>query len=192
MLTYSVDETGQRRPNTFRAEDLLTARFVEAIEGKPRTFLFLADKSRIDSEGENSPWNNLAETLRYQNIQLTPANLAGLTEIPAEVNGLAIIAPKYDFTEEEIATLEAYWNSPRSALLILLEPGECPPNLRTFLRAKGVTPRRDRIITKDANRLITTARGNFTSGIPFPQRPRRPGSRLRGCIIFPRSPRKRR
>ena len=167
MLTYAVDEKGQRRPENFRAEDLLTARLVEAVEGKPRNFLFLADKSRIDAEGENSPWNNLATTLRYQNIQLTPANLSGRTEIPEEVNGLAIIAPKYDFTPEEIATLEAYWNTPRSALLILLEPGQCPPNLRTFLRSKGVTPRRDRIITKSDNRLITTARGTFTQGIPF-------------------------
>ena len=167
MLTYATDETGQRRPDTFRAEDLLTARLVEAVEGKPRTFLFLADKSRIDSEGENSPWNNLATTLRYQNIQLTPANLAGMKAIPEGVNGLAIIAPKYDFTEEEIATLETYWNTPRSALLILLEGGQCPPNLRIFLRSKGITPRLDRIITKDANRLISTARGNFTAGIPF-------------------------
>lgn len=167
MLTYAKDDAGQRRPDTFRGESLLTSRLVEAIEGKPRTFLFLADKSRIDSEGENSPWNNLAETLRYQNIQLTPVNLSDLGTVPDAVDGLAIIAPKYDFTEADIATLEAYWNTPRSALLIMLEAGQCPPNLRTFLRAKGVTPRRDRIITKDSNRLITTARGNFTVGIPF-------------------------
>jgi len=167
MVTYAIDESGQRRPDTFRGEDLLTARLVEAIEGKPRDFLFLADKSRIDSEGENSPWNNLAATLRYQNIRLIPANLAGLSEIPPEVEGLAIIAPKYDFTDEEIETLEAYWNTPRAALLVMLEPGECPPKLRTFLRSKGITPRRDRIISKDANRIIATARGQFTEGIPF-------------------------
>ncbi|MBC7979619.1 MAG: Gldg family protein [Armatimonadetes bacterium] len=167
MLTYATDEKGQRRPDTFRAEDILTARLVEAIEGKPRTFLFLADKSRIDSEGENSPWNHLAATLRYQNIQLKPANLAGLSEIPGEINGLAIIAPKYDFTDEEIKTLERYWNTPRAALLILLTPGECPPQLRTFLRTKGITPRRDRIISKDSDRVITNARGNFTAGIDF-------------------------
>ena len=169
MVTYAVDENGQRRPEAFRAEDLLTARLVEAIEGKPRTLLFLADKSRIDAEGENSPWNNLTTTLRYQNIRLAPANLAGLAEIPEEVNGIAIIAPKYDFTEQEIAVLEAYWNTPRSAILVLLNPGECPPNLRIFLRSKGITPRRDRIITKDGNRLSTTARGHFSLGIPFLQ-----------------------
>ena len=48
-----------------------------------------------------------------------------------------------------------------------MEAGQCPPNLRIFLRSKGITPRHDRIITKDANRLITTVRGNFTAGIPF-------------------------
>lgn len=167
MLTYAMDEKGQRRPEAFRAEELLTARLVEAIEGKPRTFLFLADKSRIDSEGENSPWNNLSATLRYQNIQLLPTNLAGLAAVPESVNGIAIIAPKYDFTDEEIETLETYWSQPRSAILILLEPGECPPKLRIFLRSKGVTPRRDRIIGKSDGRLITTARGQFTAGIPF-------------------------
>jgi hypothetical protein len=167
MLTYAMDAKGQRRPDAFRAEDLLTARLVEAIEGKPRNFLFLADKSRVDTDGENSPWNNLAATLRYRNIRLTPANISDLTAIPEGVDGLAIVAPKYDFTEAEIATLEAYWNAPRAALLILLEAGQCPPNLRIFLRSKGVTPRRDRIITKSGERITTTTRGNFSEGIPF-------------------------
>ncbi len=167
MLTYATDAKGERRPEAFRGEDLLTARLVEAIEGKPRTFLFLADKSRIDSDGDNSPWNHLAATLRYQNIQLLPANLSGMKTVPEEVNGLAIVAPKYDFTEQEIATLDAYWNRPRAALLIMLASGECPPRLRTFLRSKGVTPRRDRIVSKNEGRITTTARGVFTGGTGF-------------------------
>lgn len=167
MLTYKMDAKGQRRPDVFRAEDLLTVRLIEAIEGKPRIFLFLADKSRVDAEGKNSPWNNLAATLRYRNIQLTPTNLSDLDTIPKGIEGVAIVAPKYDFTDEEIATLEAYWNSPGSAILLLLEAGQCPPNLRIFLRSKGVTPRRDRIITKIDSRITTTARGNFSEGIPF-------------------------
>lgn len=167
MITYKVDEKEQRRPDKFRGEDLLTARLVEGIEGKPRTLLFLADKSRIESEGDDSPWSNLSTILRYQNIQIKPVNLAGLKEIPNDAHGVALVAPKYDFTDEEISILEAYWNKPRSALLILLESGECPPKLKTFLRSKGVTPRNDRVITKDATRVITAARGNFTAGISF-------------------------
>lgn len=167
MITYAVDENGQRRPDKFRGEDLLTARLVESIEGKPRTLLFLADKSRIGSEGEDSPWNNLSSVLRYQNIQIKPVNLAGLQAIPSDAHGVALVAPKYDFTDQEIAILENYWNTPRSALLILLESGECPPKLKTFLRSKGVTPRNDRVITKDTDRVITAARGNFVAGISF-------------------------
>lgn len=167
MITYAVDESRQRRPDQFCGEDLLTSRLVESIEGKPKKLLFLADKSRIDSEGENSPWANLSTILRYQNIQITPVNIAGMKEIDEDVQGLALVAPKYDFTDQEIATLEAYWSRPRSAFLILLDSGECPPKLKTFLRSKGVTPRNDRIVTKDASRVITTARGNFTPGISF-------------------------
>ncbi|MFN9025198.1 MAG: Gldg family protein, partial [Akkermansiaceae bacterium] len=137
MITYAVDEKDQRRPDKFRGEDLLTSRLVESIEGKPKTLLFLADKSRVDADGEDSPWNNLSKVLLYQNIQLKPVNLAGLKEIPVDVNGVALIAPTYDFTDEEIATLEAYWSAPKAALLILLESGECPPKLKKFLRSKG-------------------------------------------------------
>ncbi|MFN7460165.1 MAG: Gldg family protein [Akkermansiaceae bacterium] len=167
MITYAVDEKDQRRPDKFRGEDLLTSRLVESIEGKPKTLLFLADKSRVDADGEDSPWNNLSKVLLYQNIQLKPENLAGLKEIPVDVNGVALIAPTYDFTDEEIATLEAYWSAPKAALLILLESGECPPKLKTFLRSKGLTPRKDRVITKEEMRVTTTVRGNFTSGISF-------------------------
>lgn len=167
MIAYMTDEKGQRRPDRFRGEDLLTARLVQAIEGKPKRLLFLADKSRIDTEDEDSPWGNLSNILRFQNIQIIPANLAGMENVPEDADGVVLIAPKYDFTDREITTLDAYWNQSGSALLILLESGECPPKLKAFLRAKGLTPRKDRVITKDGNRVITTVRGNFTFGIPF-------------------------
>jgi len=166
MVVYTTDK-GQRRPTAFQGEDVLTARLVEAIEGKPRKMLFLADKSRIDSEGENSPWKSLESTLRFQNIQLSGTELSGLTEIPADAEGIALVAPKYDFTDAEIAVLEKYWNRPRAAILVLLQAGEAPPKLRAFLRANGVTPRRDRIITRDHNRTITTARGLYTYNVDF-------------------------
>lgn len=166
MVVYSTDK-GQRRATAFQAEDVLTARLVEAIEGKPRKMLFLADKSRIDSEGENSPWKSLESTLRFQNIQLSGAELSSLKEIPADAEGIALVAPKYDFTDAEIAVLEKYWNRPRAAILVLLQAGEAPPKLRAFLRSNGVTPRRDRIVTRDHNHTITIARGLYTYNVDF-------------------------
>lgn len=166
MVVYTTDQ-GQRRPTGFKGEDILTARLVEAIEGRPRKMLFLSDKSRIDAEGENSPWKSLEETLRLQNIQLTAGELAGMKDIPQDTEGVALVAPKYDFTDEEMAVLERYWQRPRAALMVLLQAGETPAKLRAFLRTNGVTPRRDRVITKEGDKVLTNARGTYTYGVDF-------------------------
>jgi len=167
MVLYNTDQKGQRRPTGFRGEDVLTARLVESIEGRPRKIGFLADKSRIDSEGPDSPWTTLETTLRFQNIELTPINLSGLAAIPEDLEGLALVAPRYDLTDEEIAVLESYWNRSRASLLVILGAYDTPPKLRAFLRGNGVTPRRDRIITRDGERTISTVRGTFTYGVDF-------------------------
>jgi hypothetical protein len=160
----------QRKISGFQGEDILTARLVESIEGRSRKMLFLADKSRLDAEGENSPLASLDHTLQFQNVEMTGITLSGLSEIPADAEGIALVAPKYDFTDEEIAVLERYWNRPRAAILVLLKAGDAPPKLRAFLRGNGITPRRDRVMTvTDKKRIDTTARGFFTSGVPFTQ-----------------------
>jgi hypothetical protein len=158
---------GQRKITGFQGEDVLTARLVEAIEGRARKMVFLADKSQLDAEGENSPLNALHKTLLFQNVELSGINLSGLSEIPTDAEGVALVAPKYDLTDSELAVLEQYWNRPRAALLVLLKPGETPPKLRTFLRGYGVTPRRDRVISLTDKRINTTARGIFTYGVDF-------------------------
>ncbi|MEO7097894.1 MAG: Gldg family protein [Luteolibacter sp.] len=165
MAIYTTDK--QRKITGFQGEDILTARLVESIEGRPRKMYFLSDKSRIDADGDNSPWKSLENTLRFQNVQLKGINLSGLKEIPADAEGVALVAPKYDLTDEETAVLESYWNKPRAAMLVLLKAGETPPKLRTFLRGYGVTPRRDRIIGVDDKQITTTARGVFTYGVDF-------------------------
>lgn len=166
MTVYTTkDKT--RKITGFQGEDILTARLVESIEGKPRKMLFLADKSRIDADGDDSPWKALENTLRFQNVQLSAVNLSELKEIPEDAEGVALVAPKYDLTDTETTVLERYFNRPRAAILVLLKPGDTPPKLRTFLRSFGVTPRRDRIIAKENNRITTTARGLFTYGVDF-------------------------
>jgi hypothetical protein len=162
----TVDQ--KRKITAFQGEDVLTARLVESIEGKPRKMALLADKSRLDSDGETSPRKSLEDTLRFQNVELGEVQLAGLTDIPEDVSGIVLAAPKYDLTNSEIAVLERYWSRPRAAMLILIDGGETPSKLRTFLRANGITPRKDRIISRNDNKaLVTTATGAFVKGIDF-------------------------
>ena len=50
---------------------------------------------------------------------------------------------------------------------VLLDAGEAPPKLRTFLRDNGITPRKDRVISRENDSLVTSARGVFSKGIAF-------------------------
>lgn len=166
MYVY-VKEGQNRKINGLQVEDAMTSRLVESIEGRAKKMVFLADKSRIDVEAETSPLKSLQEMLQLQNIELKAINIAGLDAIPADAEGVALVGPRYDLTDAELAVLEKYWNSPRAAILVLLEAGEVPPKLRTFLRGNGVTPRRDRVIAREQERIITTARGKFTPMVDF-------------------------
>ena len=158
---------GKRKLTGFQGEDVLTARLVESIEGSPRKMALLADKSRIDAKDGVTPRKALEDTLRFQNVELTELNLSAVNEIPEDIAGLVLAAPKYDLTDAEIAVLVRYWNKPRAAILVLIDAGEAPPKLRAFLRGNGVTPRKDRVIARERDSLVTAARGVFTKGIGF-------------------------
>ncbi len=158
---------GKYKPTAFQGEDVLTARLVESIEGRPRKMALLADKSSLDSNDISPSRKALEGLLRFQNVELTELQLSGLEEIPSDLSGIVLAAPKYDLTPEELAVLERYWNQPRAAILTLIDSGVAPPNLRAFLRGNGITPRQDRVIAREKNTLVTSARGSFTQGVKF-------------------------
>jgi ABC-type uncharacterized transport system len=164
------DEPGARvrtrKLTAFQCEDVLTARLVEAIEGKPRKMALLTDKSSIGDE-DSTIRKSLVDLMRFQNVELIDLQLAETSEIPADISGVVLAAPKYDLTEKELAVLERYWNKPRSAILVMIDSGDTPPKLRAFLRNNGVTPRKDRVITREKDQLVTSARGVFTKNIQF-------------------------
>ena len=158
---------GSRKLTGFQGEALLTARLVESLEGHPRKMALLADKSRLAADDARSPGKSLEELLRFQNIQLGTLHLSGLTDIPEDVAGIVLAAPKYDLSEAELAVLERYWNKPRAAILVLIDGGDAPAKLRAFLRGNGITARKDRVIAREKNSLVTTARCVFTRGVDF-------------------------
>ncbi len=166
-MAVFATQNGQRKITGFQGEDALTARLVEALEGRAKKMYFLADQSQLASVEADSPLASLRDLLRFQNVELSGIALAGLAEIPEDAEGLAIVAPKYDLNDAEVAVLERYWNRPKSAMLVLLKAGDVPAKLRTFLRGNGVTPRRDRLIAMTDKQLETNARGVFTPGVDF-------------------------
>ena len=158
---------GKRKVIGFQGEDMLTSRLVEAIEGKPKKMALIADKSRVDEGDATAPHKSLENILRLQNVEFEPLQIAGLTDIPDDVSAVLLIAPKYDFTDDELAVLERYWMKPKSAMLVMVDEGEAPPKLRGFLRANGISVHKDRLVCSGKDGLITRARGVFTRGVDF-------------------------
>lgn len=167
MTVFQVDQGGQRRPRGFLPEDALRAGLVRAVEGKPRPVWVLADKSDFSSEEQEGVWEVLKANLVSQNILPERVQFAGVEQIPEEVAALAIVAPVYDFSPEELRVLEEYWSRPRAALLVLTGAAEAPPRLRAFLTENGIRPRADRVVTKKGDTLQTAVIGRFTTGLEF-------------------------
>lgn len=167
MATYEM-ERGQRKPAGFQGEDVITAGLVSALEGMPKKLYYIEDKSNLESEGPASSRAFLESILITQNTVLVPIRISGLAAIPQDASGIAIVSPSYDFSEEELAVLENYWNKPKSAVLCMLAGAkETPPRLRGFLRAHGVTPRRDRIMIRKGDQTVSTVRATFTPSMDF-------------------------
>lgn len=167
MARFETDLKGQRKVSGFLGEDALTTGLVAAMEGRPRQVYFLADKSGFSGDGADSPLTNFEGTLLTQNALTLRARISELDRIPDNAAAVAIVNPAYDFTPAELEVLTEYWNRPRSALLITLGASETPPRLRAFLRNLGITPGKDRVITKKNGQVITNVRGKFEQGMDF-------------------------
>lgn len=166
MVTYQTEHDGKRKISGFVGEDAITTRLVAAIEGKPRQVYLLADKSGYSLEAADSPLVNFSGSLLTQNALTKTLQIAGLGRIPEDAAAIAIINPIYDFTPEELEVLTEYWTRPKSSILVTLG-GETPPRLRAFLRNLGITPGRDRVITRKNDRVVTNVRAEFTEGMDF-------------------------
>ncbi|HEY1123821.1 MAG TPA: Gldg family protein, partial [Haloferula sp.] len=170
MIRYETEfkgENSQRKITGVLAEDAITTGIVSALEGKPRKIYLLADKSGFSNEGADSPLTNFEATLLSQNALTLRARISGIDRIPDDVSAVAIVNPTYDFTPQELEVLTEYWERPKSSLLVTLGSADTPPRLRAFLRNVGITPRKDRIISKKGDQVVTNVRAGFSAGMEF-------------------------
>lgn len=165
MVVWKTDDKKQRRIIGYRDEDSLSTALRSALEGQPRKFYFIADKSKLDVGDMGSPWRVLAEAFLQQNIALIPLKITEIKEIPTDAEGLALIAPSYDLEESELEIIKKYWARRKASLLVTLDPAAETPNLTAFFRRYGVTPRNDRIITTRDGRTETQISTTFMPGL---------------------------
>lgn len=163
----------QRKAIALQMEDVVTSGLIGAIEGRARPLYLVVDKSSMSKEEKEDP-NSMFATVdrvtRPLNLQLTPARISEMTEVPANASGIVLIGPQYDLEPKEIKVLQEYWDKPNAAVFIMLDPSAGNlKNLFRFLRDNGVRPRADRIMKKGAKRPIYEVNAIFTAGPVFSQ-----------------------
>ena len=82
-----------------------------------------------------------------QNARIGSLNLSAIKTIPADADAIFIAGASVDLEPRHIEMLESYWNEQHGGLLIFLNPIFQTPNLNAFIRAHGVAPQDDRVLS---------------------------------------------
>lgn len=161
---FVTSEDGSRI-TAWQDEKIITSYLLSAIEGKPRKFYFIVDKSEIDDLGEGSPaWSTYKRLLNSQNIQLEPYQISSNKPIPADAEGVAIIGLEVDFDDNEIGILNEYWGRNSASIFVTIKPEAKLVKIRRFLASYGIMVEKDRVTTMNNGRKLTKARGIFARG----------------------------
>lgn len=136
----------QRAIKEFRGEDAITSAVINVVDGEARKLYILVGKGARTEAALVESMVAIGELGRAQNFQLFPLNLAEVSTVPADADGVLLIGLRYDFSEREIDILKAYWARQRTGLFIMLDPSGETPRLNAFLGLHGVVPRGDRVL----------------------------------------------
>jgi hypothetical protein len=136
----------QRTIKEYRGEDAVTSALINVVDGDERKFYIVVGKGARTESALLESMVALGELGRAQNFQLFPINLAEVSHIPADADGLILPGLRYDLSEREIGLLKTYWSGARSGMLVLLDPSGETPRLSAFLGLNGIMPRNDRVL----------------------------------------------
>ena len=146
MATYDTSGVMYGRAprlTAFKGEQALTAAVLEVTEGKQSNVYLLGGHGEPDLKSETM--STAREFIARQNIKLDALNLMEST-VPSDAKAILILGPKYDFSVREMMLLEDYW-ARKGRLFVAVDPAALTPKLTEFLKAQGIKPQDDRILT---------------------------------------------
>lgn len=145
------DET--RRAVALMMDEVVCSALTEAVEGDMRRMYVVEGKGGV-SRDDPSLLETIGEITNSLNIQLSWLDIANVTRLPEDAEGLLIVSPQIDLTEKEVEVLREFWERDgRHAVFVALDPLHTQlPRLYRFLREQGIRPNRDRVLLRDRNR----------------------------------------
>ncbi len=153
FMKYEVMPDETKRIVALMMDEVLCSAITEAVEGEMRRMCVVEGKGGVSRDDQT-----LLETLGVitgsLNIQLSWVNLSEVDMLPANTEGLIIISPQTDFTEDEMRVVREFWEREgRHAMYVALDPTQTKlPMLYRFLREQGIRPNADRVLLRDRKR----------------------------------------
>lgn len=153
FVKYETLPDESRRAVALMMDEVVSSAITEAVEGDMRRMYVVEGKGGV-SRDDQEHLESIGTITNALNVQLAWINLSGVDRLPDNAEGLLIVAPRTDFTEEEMNVVREFWErNGRNALFVALNP-ESPklPHLYRFLREQGVRPNSDRVLLRNRQR----------------------------------------
>lgn len=165
LVVREAGTTTNRQIIEFRGEDAISSALLSVVEGSVRRFYYVVGKGSRSDAALSDAYAATIELGKQQNFDVIQVNLAEISQIPADADGILILGARYDLSEREIVMLDDYWKRKRAGIFIMLDPGGETPRLNAFLNLYGVRPRGDRVLV--AQSTSTGAKKEFTVTAEF-------------------------
>ncbi len=153
FMKYEVLPDESKRIVALMMDEVLCSAITEAVEGDMRRMYVVEGKGGV-SRDDQSLLENLGMITSSLNIQLSWVNLSEVEMLPNDAEGLIIISPQTDFTEDEMRVVREFWDRDgRNAVFVALDPTNTNlPMFYRFLREQGVRPAADRVLLRNRKR----------------------------------------
>ena len=172
FVKYETLPDESRRAVALMMDEVVCSAITEAVEGDMRHMYVVEGKGGV-SRDDQTLLENLGRIVTSLNIQLSWVNLSDVEMLPENAEGLIVVAPQVDFTEDEMRVLNQFWerDQGRHALFIALDPTNTKlPRLYRFLRTQGVRPNADRVLLRDRKRAYYDISAVFPKGLNCTER----------------------
>ena len=167
FVRYETLPDESRRAVALMMDEVVCSAITEAVEGDMRHMYVVEGKGGVSRDNQTL-LENLGNILGSLNIQLSWITLADVEDMPDDAEGLLIVSPMVDFTENEIRIVNNFWEREqgRRALMVALDPtNKQLPRLYRFLRTQGVRPNSDRVLLRDRSRAYYDISAVFPKGL---------------------------
>ena len=139
----------QREPRMlgFKGEQAFTSTLLELTEIRQNKLYFIGAHGEYD--GDAKELLGLREYLTRQNLKLETLKLADKDRIPEDASVIAILGPRFDFSERDLKLLTEYWERKGRIFIGTGWTNSKKPNLNAWLGARGVRPQNDIVLRVD-------------------------------------------